>query len=165
MKVFKMLPILAMIAALTFTSCSTEGIPEQETSSLNIEAAPPTKDIEIQILNLINQHRADIGLNSLNNHNVIKSVAFTHTDYMIEVDNVSHDNFFQRKNSLEANANAIRVSENVAYAFSSAQSVVNAWLNSEGHRANIEGDFTDFDISAEQNADGDWYFTNIFIKR
>ena len=53
----------------------------------------------------------------------------------------------------------------MAYAFSSAQSVVNAWLNSEAHRANIEGDFTDFDISAEQDEYGDWYYTNIFIKR
>ena len=48
---------------------------------------------------------------------------------------------------------------------SNAQSVVNAWLNSDGHRQNIEGDFTDFDISAEQNANGQWYFTNIFVKR
>lgn len=63
------------------------------------------------------------------------------------------------------NASATKVSENVAYAFSSAQSVVNAWLNSAGHRANIEGDYTDFDISAEQNEEGRWYFTNIFIKK
>ena len=84
---------------------------------------------------------------------------------MVEVDNVSHDNFFQRKNSLVQNASATKVSENVAYAFSSAESVVNAWLNSEGHRANIEGDFTDFDVSAEKNIEGKWYFTNIFIKK
>ena len=63
------------------------------------------------------------------------------------------------------NVSATKVSENVAYAFSSAESVVNAWLNSDGHRENIEGDFTDFDISAEQNEEGRWYFTNIFIKR
>ena len=63
------------------------------------------------------------------------------------------------------NAGALNVGENVAYAYSSAQSVVNAWLNSPSHRSNIEGDFTDFDISAEQNEDGKWYYTNIFIKR
>ena len=49
---------------------------------------------------------------------------------MIEVDNVSHDNFFQRKQSLQTNASANIVSENVAYGFNSAESVVNAWLNS-----------------------------------
>jgi uncharacterized protein YkwD len=66
---------------------------------------------------------------------------------------------------LEQNANAKMVSENVAYAYSTAQSVVNAWINSDSHRENIEGDFTDFEVSAEQNKEGKWYYTNIFIKR
>ena len=84
---------------------------------------------------------------------------------MIEVDNVSHDNFYQRKQIIQANENAQVVSENVAYGYTSAQSVVNAWLNSPGHKNNIEGNFTDFDISAEQDTEGNWYYTNIFIKR
>lgn len=164
MKPTKMLPLLALIALLMF-SCSTEEFPEETINSIELQNAPEAKTIEIEILELINSHRISIGLNALNNHNTIKAVAFTHTDYMVEVNNVSHDNFFQRKNSLIQNASATKVSENVAYAFSSAQSVVNAWLNSEGHRANIEGDFTDFDVSAEKNGEGKWYFTNIFIKK
>ena len=159
-----MLPIMALVALLTF-SCSTEEFPEETLDVTELQEAPEAKVIEIEILELINAHRIGMGLNPLNNHNTIKAVAFTHTDYMVEVNSVSHDNFFQRKNSLIQNAAATKVSENVAYAFSSAQSVVNAWLNSAGHRANIEGDFTDFDISAEQNQDGKWYFTNIFIKK
>jgi len=164
MKPTKMLPVMALIALLTF-SCSTEEVVDETIENVELLEAPAAKVIEIEILELINSHRINIGLNPLNNHNTIKAVAYTHTDYMVEVDNVSHDNFFQRKNSLVENASATKVSENVAYAFSSAESVVNAWLNSEGHRANIEGDFTDFDVSAEQNANGKWYFTNIFIKK
>ncbi len=159
-----MLPIMALIALLSF-SCSTEEFPEETLDTTELQEAPEAKIIEIEILELINAHRISEGLNPLNNHNTIKAVAFTHTDYMVEVNTVSHDNFFQRKNSLIQNASATKVSENVAYAYSSAQSVVNAWLNSEGHRANIEGDFTDFDISAEKNAEGKWYFTNIFMKK
>lgn len=151
MKLSKMLPLMALIALLTF-SCSTEEYPEETINSVELLNAPEAKTIEIEILELINAHRINIGLNALSNHNTIKAVAYTHTDYMVEVNNVSHDNFFQRKNSLVQNASATKVSENVAYAFSSAQSVVNAWLNSDGHRANIEGDFTDFDVSAEKNA-------------
>ena len=83
----------------------------------------------------------------------------------IDQDQISHDNFYTRRNSLINNAGAQNVGENVAYAYSSAQSVVNAWLNSPGHKDVIEGDYTDFDISAEQNNEGKWYFTNIFIKR
>ncbi|MFK7782713.1 CAP domain-containing protein [Psychroserpens sp.] len=164
MKPTKMLPVMALIALLTF-SCSTEELPEETINNIDLVDAPAAKMIEIEILELINTHRITMGLTPLNNHNTIKAVAYTHTDYMVEVDNVSHDNFFQRKNSLVQNASAVKVSENVAYAFSSAQSVVNAWLNSEGHRANIEGDFTDFDVSAEKNNEGKWYFTNIFIKK
>lgn len=164
MKPTKILPIMALVAFLSF-SCSTESIPDETLESMSIPSAPAAKMIEIEILELINAHRITEGLTPLNNHEIIKAVAYTHTDYMVEVDNVSHDNFFQRKNSLQANAEATNVSENVAYAFNSAESVVNAWLNSDGHRANIEGDYTDFDISAEQNEEGKWYFTNIFIKR
>ncbi|MDG5491450.1 CAP domain-containing protein [Psychroserpens sp. SPM9] len=164
MKPIKFLPFMALLALLTF-SCSSEDFPDETIDSMSLPVPPVAKTIEIEILELINAHRITEGLNPLANHSIIKSVAFTHTDYMVEVNNVSHDNFFQRRNSLIDNASATKVSENVAYAFSSAESVVNAWLNSEGHRENIEGDFTDFDISAEQNAEGKWYFTNIFIKR
>ncbi|MFP4846344.1 CAP domain-containing protein [Winogradskyella sp. PE311] len=164
MKASKLLPFLAIVSILSFTSCSTEDIAE-DIDAIEVPLAPQAKQIEIEIMELINAHRINEGLNTLNNHNTVKAVAFTHTDYMIEVDNVSHDNFFQRKESLQLNADANIVSENVAYGFNSAESVVNAWLNSPNHKLNIEGDYTDFDISAEQNNDGRWYFTNIFIKR
>ena len=53
----------------------------------------------------------------------------------------------------------------MAYGFSYAPALVAAWLNSEGHKAVIEGDYTNFDLSAEQDDNGRWYYTNIFIKR
>lgn len=158
------LPVMALTALLSF-SCTSEEFPNETIDTMSLPTAPAAKNIEIEILELINAHRISMGLTSLNNHVTIKAVAYTHTDYMVEADHVSHDNFFQRKNSLIDNANASKVSENVAYAYSNAESVVNAWLNSDGHRQNIEGDFTDFDISAEQNVNGQWYFTNIFVKR
>jgi uncharacterized protein YkwD len=150
---------------LTFSSCSTEDFPEDGIDAITLQNAPAPKEIEIEILELINEHRIGLGLNPLNSLSIVKSVAFTHTDYMVEVNSVNHDNFYQRKISLEQNANAKVVSENVAYAYSSAQSVVNAWINSDSHRDNIEGDYTDFEVSAEQNKEGKWYYTNIFIKR
>lgn len=165
MKPTNCLPLLALMALLTFSSCSTEDFPEDHIDAISLQYAPAPKQIEIEILELINEHRIGLGLNTLNSLNIVKSVAFTHTDYMVEVNNISHDNFYQRKNSLVQNANAKVVSENVAYAYSTAQSVVNAWINSDSHRENIEGDFTDFEVSAEQNKDGKWFYTNIFIKR
>ena len=165
MKVTKLLPFMAIVMVLGFTSCSTDSTVEDTIDQTELLAVPQAKQIEIEIMELINNHRINEGLNPLKDHNTVKAVAFTHTDYMIEMANVSHDNFFQRKQSLQANANANIVSENVAYGFSSADAVVNAWINSPSHRSNIEGNYTDFDVSAEQNNEGSWYFTNIFIKR
>jgi uncharacterized protein YkwD len=159
------MPLLAFMALLTFSSCSTEDFPVDSIDALALQNAPAPKEIEIEILELINVHRIEAGLSPLNSMNIVKSVALTHTDYMVEKNSVNHDNFYQRKISLEQNANATRVGENVAYAYSTAQSLVNAWINSDSHRENIEGDYTDFEVSAEQNKEGKWYYTNIFIKR
>lgn len=164
MKLLSKLPTLALLAILTF-SCSTDSIDDNVSAITTDLVVPQAKTIEIEILELINDHRLSSGLSPLKNMDVIKSQAYSHTDYMVDNDVVSHDNFYQRKNFLMNTAGAKAVSENVAYGFTSAQSVVNAWLNSEGHKDNIEGNFTNFDISAEQNAEGKWYYTNIFIKK
>lgn len=165
MKLTKLLPFLAIVALLGFTSCTTDSLAEDQNNAIELPVAPQAKQIEIEIMELINAYRINEGLNALNEHSTVKAVAFTHTDYMVQVEHVSHDNFFLRQQSLEANADANIVTENVAYGFNPAASVVNAWLNSPEHRDNIEGDYTDFDVSAEQNDAGKWYFTNIFIKR
>ena len=164
MKTLKRLSFLAIVVLLSFTSCSSEPI-EDDITSIEVPTTPQAKVIEIEIMELINEHRINLGLNALQNHDTVKAVALTHTNYMIEEANVSHDYFFLRKQSLEDNASAYDVTENVGYGFYTAEGVVNAWLASASHRANIEGDHTDFDVSTEQNADGKWYFTNMFIKR
>ena len=153
--------------ALTFcaTLFFTTGVIAQSEENKQKEKTTETKTIETQVLELINNHRLSIGLSALAAMPLVKSVAFSHTDYMVYNNEVSHENFYKRSDYLKANAGATRVTENVAYGYSSAQSVVNAWLKSDAHRANIEGDFTNFDIAAEENSDGKWYYTNIFIKK
>jgi len=164
MKLPTLLPAMALLALLSL-SCSTDAIEEDKIDAITSSYVPQTKTIEVEVLELINSHRINLGLTPLNGMNAIKAQAYGHTDYMIENDEVSHANFFQRKNNLINNSGAISVAENVAYAFSSPESVVNAWLNSEGHKNVIEGDYTDFDISAEKDESGKWYYTNIFIKK
>ena len=164
MKLLTKLPLLALLAVLTF-SCSTDSIDDKADAILENLNVPAAKTIEIEILELINNHRLSIGMNPLINMDVIKSQAFSHTDYMADNNVVNHDNFYVRSNFLKSNAGAVKVSENVAYGYSTAQSVVEAWIRSEGHKANIEGDFTNFDVSAEKGTDDKWYYTNIFIKK
>ncbi|MBP0902297.1 CAP domain-containing protein [Mariniflexile gromovii] len=164
MKLLTKLPLLALLAIFSF-SCTEDSLDEKaDAIELNF-TDPETKTIEVEILELINNHRESMGLNVLSDMIVVKKVAFTHTDYMVDNNQISHANFYKRSDYLKANAGAIKVSENVAYGYSSAESVVKAWLKSEGHRANIEGDFTSFDLAAEQNSEGKWFYTNIFIKK
>jgi len=165
MKLFFKLPLLALFTVLTFSSCSTDSIDDKADAMELSLFSQEAKTIEVEILELINNHRLSLGLNPLAEMDVIKSVAYSHTDYMVDNDEVSHHNFFTRSNYLKSNAGAEKVSENVAFGYSSAESVVRAWIKSESHKENLEGDFTNFDISAEKNEDGRWYYTNIFIKK
>lgn len=164
MKFLKTLPLLVLVTMLSF-SCSTDNVEDNVESLTANLVTPAPKTIEIEILELINNHRLSLGLSPLNDMQLVKKVAYSHTDYMVDNNVVSHDNFYKRSTYLKENAGAQRVSENVAFGYTSAQSVVNAWIKSDGHKANIEGDFTNFDISAEQNKEGKWYYTNIFIKK
>lgn len=165
MKFFTKPPLLAVLAIFFLFSCASETLnDESETMTLSL-VAPEAKTIELEILELINSHRESVGLNALAELKIVKSVAHSHTDYMVDKNEVSHHNFFTRSDYLKSNAGAKKVSENVAFGYSSAQSVVKAWLKSEAHKENLEGDYTNFDVSAEKNAEGRWYYTNIFIKK
>ena len=165
MKSLLKLPILVLLVTIFSFSCSTENM-DESTEQIEINTAIiEAKTIEVEALELINDYRLSQGLNILSDMDIVKSVAYSHTDYMLENNAISHDNFFKRSEYLKSHTGAERVSENVAYGYSSARTLVNAWLESDGHRENIEGDFTNFDISAEQNEEGRWYYTNIFIKK
>lgn len=162
--------LLMLFCSIILTSCSSseEIVPEPnaKTEAVSSKAeSTPKKSIEKDILNLINDYRTSNGLSKLNELSIITSQTSSHTEYMISKNRASHDNFYQRRDYLVKNAKANRVGENVAYGYTNAKSVVKAWLKSEGHRKNIEGDFNHFDITAKQNKNGKWYYTNIFIKK
>ena len=165
MKLFTKLPVLVLMAFFALSSCTSDSIDDNAEAMKMSLKTPEPKAIELEILELINNHRLSMGLNPLEDMQIIKSVAFSHTDYMVDKDEVSHHNFFTRSDYLKSNAGAKKVSENVAFGYSSAESVVKAWIRSDAHKHNLEGDFTNFDVSAEMNEDGRWYFTNIFMKK
>ncbi|MCC7415692.1 MAG: hypothetical protein IT176_01015 [Acidobacteria bacterium] len=53
--------------------------------------------------------------------------------------------------------------ENIAWGYTSAQAVVNGWLGSSGHRANIENpNFTSTGVGVAANASGQLYWTQNF---
>ncbi|SDX77264.1 Cysteine-rich secretory protein family protein [Lutibacter oricola] len=161
------LPLL-VLSFLSF-SCSTENNDDlySQESEITIDASTVTyTSLESNILDLVNAHRTSIGLNDLEILNLVSSVAEEHTMYMIENGQISHDNFDDRAQQLMSAAKAKSVAENVAFGYSTAEGVLEGWLNSDSHRAAIENSkFTHFGISTECNNNGRNYFTNIFIKK
>ena len=118
-----------------------------------------------EILQIVNDHRLSIGENTLETNTLATNLANEHTEYMIAQNDISHDDFNQRSDRLIDEENATRTGENVAYGQRSASAVMEAWLNSSGHRKNIEGDFTHIGIGVIKNDAGVYYFTQIFLKK
>lgn len=162
----KLLLFTAILLNIFLTSCSVEeqiNTPEEYNSEVqNLEYS----ELDYEIADLINKHRASKGLEKLNILNKASEQALSHSCYMVKKGTPSHDFFYVRSENLKNNAKAKSVSENVGYGYSTAEGLVNAWLKSENHKLNIENpDFTDLGISTQKDEKGRNYFTNIFIKR
>lgn len=157
---FKAWCILLCFTVLICTvSCSKDAISEND-----IEKQEVLSVVE-EILELVNTHRTGIGKESLSMNTLATDLANEHTFYMIDQNDISHDDFDQRSSKLFEEENATRTGENVAFGQQSAKAVMEAWLNSSGHRENIEGDFTHIGIGVIKNNSGVYYFTQIFLKK
>jgi uncharacterized protein YkwD len=161
--------LLAMVVLFTVASCSPESdaISESEADyTIDLNLANKTDwEMANEILDLINDHRVSMDLGKLKLDKTYASAyAVDHTDYMIDTETVNHDNFSVRKAALKSRG-AKMVGENVAYGYTSAEDVVNAWLNSVGHRRAIEEKYythTGFGIMT--STDNRYFFTQLFYK-
>ena len=157
--------VVLLVLSISLFSCSVEDeLSNQEiynTENIIVEYNP----IDYEILELINVYRTTLNLEPLGILNEASKEAITHNQYMIDAGAISHDFFYTRSQNLVEAVEAKKVLENVGYGFSNAESVVNAWINSDSHRENIEdSNVTDFGISTSKDENGKYYFTNIFVK-
>lgn len=120
---------------------------------------------EIELFDRINHHRDSIGLNILRKNQHISYLCQEHNFYMIDKDVINHDYFQMRSDNLIKTLGAVRVGENIAYNYQTSNSTLHAWLNSLGHKENIEGDYTDFGLSITIGTNQRKYITLILIKR
>lgn len=156
---------LAVLALLVlFTSCSKDEM-DQDSVNYEIDLNLVLKNdllMSQEILTLVNQHRTSMGLSPMvMDQTYASAYAVVHTDYMISISQINHDNFHIRSQALKSRGATI-VSENVAYGYFDAESVVNAWLNSPAHRENIEGNFSHSGFGVFQNDQGRYFFTQLF---
>ncbi|HLA54938.1 MAG TPA: CAP domain-containing protein [Flavobacterium sp.] len=164
-KVLRSLLPLALV--FTMISCSSDATESSATDTSADLALPYTYNpTELKLVTLINNYRTSIGLNELQPINYVSIKSEEHNEYMIANNVVNHAYFQERSENIIHVLNAEKVGENVAYNYATPEAAFNAWLNSPGHKANIEGDYTSFGISVTENPDnGKKYFTNIFVKQ
>lgn len=117
-----------------------------------------------EILQLVNLHRQSLGKQNLQRSTEADKLAEEHTYYMIDRSKISHDNFAIRFAKLQEQVLARSAGENVAFGQASAKTVMDAWINSAGHRANIEGDYTHIGIAAIKDESGRYYYTQLFYR-
>lgn len=154
--------ILLISIPVLLLSCAQEEIAPITTSE---EPSISYNIIETEINQLVNELRVSQGLNPLSPLNDISYEALTHSNYMVAVGTVSHDNFGTRYANLQFTINANHVAENVAYGYHSAASVVNAWTNSANHNGNLLGDFTHVGISVVEDEYNKFYVTQIYVNK
>jgi uncharacterized protein YkwD len=167
---FKVWLVLACFTVLICNiSCTTDTDSEEniENDAIDTEDVDHEETLTIteEILKLVNVHRASIGKQTLEFNNLANQLAKDHTEFMINAKEISHDSFSERADRLFDEENATNVGENVASGQRTAKDVMEAWLNSQGHRENIEGNFTHIGISAIKNDSGRYYYTQLFLKK
>ncbi|MEC3906042.1 CAP domain-containing protein [Tamlana sp. 2201CG12-4] len=150
--------LLCFTTLICSISCSKDDASE---ATEKLESLSITEDM----LQLVNKHRLNIGKPVLSINSLATQLAEEHTLFMISQKEISHDNFNDRADRLYDEENAYSVAENVAAKQKSAKDVMEAWLNSKGHRENIEGHFTHIGISAIKDANGHYYYTQLFLRQ
>lgn len=140
------------------TSDSFSDLQKQELLDMDL------KEFSDEILRLVNEHRVDLGLNILKSNVTAKWLAMEHNLNQIAIEDIGHTNFDNRFCPLVRIESVKRVAENVGRRQLSAAQVVNEWLASSGHRANIEGVFDQIGITSIKASNGDLYFTQLFLK-
>ena len=129
----------------------------------SVEETPPTTCTNEgnQVFQLVNQRRKENGLTELTYRNDIQDAANIRANEIIST--FSHTRPDGSSCFTSVNVNYYAIGENIASGQKSAAEVMNAWMNSPGHRANIlSKQFTGIAVGVVQYQ-GVSYWVQIFI--
>jgi uncharacterized protein YkwD len=122
------------------TSPALDGMHNLEYARVGAAAATDVLPEEQQLLNLVNEERAINGLMPLNADARLITAARNHSQDMADnvyFSHMSQDNRMFSQRISDAGYSWNRVAENIGYGYTTPAAIVNAWLNSPGHRANM----------------------------
>jgi len=118
-----------------------------------------------QVVNLVNIERAKEGLAPLTIDEKVQAAAQVRAMECEQSFSHTRPNGSSFATALKEQGVSYRRSgENIAWGQRSPEEVVNAWMNSAGHRANIMNrNFTKIGVGYYQNANGTKYWSQLFI--
>lgn len=135
---------------------------------ITIPEDSPLKALENEVVRLVNAERAKAGLGALKNNWQAARVARIKSQDMIDNNYFSHTSpvygspfKMMEKYGLKFSSAA----ENIAYGQRTAQEVMNSWMKSAGHKANIlSKNVTEIGCGAAKKSNGTMYWTQMFLK-
>jgi uncharacterized protein YkwD len=121
---------------------SSETTPEQTTTeqTTSTAAGVDARSFEQQVVALTNEARAANGCPALANNDKLHAAALGHSEDMFENDYFSHtgvDGSSMTDRIERQGYSWRRLAENIAFGHRTPSAVVDGWMNSSGHRANI----------------------------
>ncbi len=130
--------------------------------------APAPPGIAGQVVALVNTERAAAGCGPLKEDSQLRAAAQGHSDDMAARSFFDHTNPDGKDPGERTTASGYRWStygENIARGQQTAQSVMDSWMKSPGHRANILNcSFKDIGVGIHQGAGGPWWTQNFGAK-
>lgn len=126
-------------------------------------------ELEDAVYEEVNQYRLERGLRPLQLDPRISEQARRHSENIArgEVE-FSHEGFRYRARIIDRQIPYRRAAENLAFnqGFANpAERALIGWIDSPGHRRNMEGDFDLTGVGVAQSNNGAYYLTQIFILR
>ncbi|WJK40023.1 CAP domain-containing protein [Solwaraspora sp. WMMA2056] len=133
-------------------------------------AAPPSSatgggNLEQQVLTIVNQERGANGCGPVTINTRLSEASRLHSEDQAATDNMSHEGsdgsspWERAERAGYDNA----IGENVAAGYPTAAAVMDGWMNSAGHRANILNcDAVAMGVGTARSADGTLYWTQMF---
>ncbi|MBR1781013.1 MAG: hypothetical protein IJ751_06405 [Oscillospiraceae bacterium] len=132
-----------------------------------VVANDPWRAYELEVVLLVNEIRVENGLDELEENWYLSRVArYKSADFRdkgyFDHQSPTYGSPFEMMQAYGIDYMA--AGENIAYGYPTPESVVTAWMNSPGHRANIlNGSFTTIGVGCVQDDYGIPYWTQMFI--
>ncbi|WP_277668465.1 CAP domain-containing protein [Caproiciproducens galactitolivorans] len=146
---------------------ATSSKPASQSDSSNTALTGSYSSFQNQVVQLVNQERAKAGLKALTVNSQLTKTATLKSEDMAKLNYFDHTSptYGSPFDMMKQFGISYRTAgENIAMGQTSPQQVMQGWMNSSGHRANIlNSSFTQIGVGIAKNAKGQYIWTQQFI--